>query len=333
MPAVVAVTGAGGFVGRRLARALRQAGVEVRAVVHRASAADGLRRLGCEIREADVRDRAALLHAVQGCRAVIHLVAILRERGALTFEAVNRQGTAHAVEAAARAGAERFIHLSALGASPDGPRYLRSKWQGEEAVRAAAIPWVIFRPSILLGPGGGAARQFADVVRFGLWYPLAGGRLRPLAALGAAALPVVPVLGHGRYRSAPVALDDVIPAIVAALQRDDALGGTFEIPGPEVVSYDELLRRVARVLGLRRVLWHLPPPAVEVVLRLSAYLPSPPITRDEYEALVVDNVGDAGPAVALFGLRRRSLDQALREALAPGEENTSTGTSSPGRMV
>lgn len=323
MAAPVAVTGAGGFVGRRLVGRLRSAGAPVRALVHSAHDVEGLSALGCEVRRVDVRDRDALAAAFAGCRAVVHLVAVIRERRGFTFDGVNRQGAANAVAAAAASGAGRFVHLSALGASPTAPRYLRSKWEGEEAVRAGGLPAVIFRPSILLGPGGGAAVQFADVVRYGLWYPLAGRRLgRPLAAIAAAATPVVPVLGDGRYTSMPVALDDLLPAVVDSLERDDVLGRTFEIAGPEVLTYNELVRRVARVLGLRRLLWHIPEWAARGLLRFFALLPEPPITRDEYESLLIDNVGDPGPAVRAFGLRLRPVEQALREALTSAGEKS-----------
>lgn len=324
MPAPVAVTGAGGFVGSRLVRRLRGAGTAVRAVIRAARDAEPLRALGCEVAVADVTDRAALAAAFSGCRAAVHLAAIIRERDGLTFDAVNHQGAANAAAAAAASGIGRFVHLSALRASPEAPRYLRSKWQGEEAVRRSGLPAVIFRPSVLLGPGGGAAAQFADVVRYGLWYPVVGGRVpgRRLAGTLAALTPFVPVLGDGRYTSMPVALDDVLPAVAAALERDDVLGGTFEIGGPEVLTYDELVRRVAAVLGLRRVLWHLPMPAARVLLRLFALLPDPPITRDEFDALLVDNVCDPAPAVRAFGLRLRPVEQALREALTPSGEKT-----------
>lgn len=324
MNAPIAVTGAGGFVGRRLVRHLRRADAPVRALVHSDRGADALRALGCEVRRADVRDRDALAAAFVGCRAVVHLVAVIRERGGRTFDAVNRQGAANAASAAGASGAQRFIHLSALGASPGAPRYLRSKWEGEEAVRAAGLPAVIFRPSILLGPGGGAAAQFADVVRFGLWYPLAGRRrlLRGLAAAAATVTPVVPVLGDGAYTSMPMALDDLLPAIVSSLERDDVLGQVFDLGGPEVLTYNDLIRRVARVLGVRRLLWHIPQPAARALLALFTLLPEPPITRDEFEALLIDNVCDPGPAVRAFGLRLHPVEQALREALTPAGEKS-----------
>lgn len=316
MAAPIAITGAGGFVASHLIPFLRAEGTPIRAVVHSTGAAAALRAAGCEVAVADVRDRPSLVAAFAGCEAVVHLVAVIRERGGETFDAVNRAGATNAVAAAREAGAARFVHLSALGAAPDAPRYLRSKWAGEEAVRAGGVPYVIFRPSFLFAPGGGAAQQLAEVVRFGLWYPLvllAGGRalFGPLAAL----LPIVPVLGGGRYRSMPLALQDLLPALRQALIRDDVLGQTVEIGGPEALTYDALLRLVARVLGLRRALVHLPMPLARGVVAAFGVLPAPPITRDEAEALFVDNVCDNAPAVRTFGVRLRPAEQALREAL------------------
>lgn len=323
MSAAVAVTGAAGFVGSHLVRRLRDAGVSVRGVIRSPNDAERLQRLGCEVSIADVRDQDGLTAAFAGCRAVVHLVAVIRERPGQTFEAVNRLGTANVVAAAAIAGVSRLVHMSALGAAPDAPRYPRSKWAGEEAVRRGGVPFVIFRPSILLGSGGGAAAQFADIVRFGLWYPMLSGDrriARRIFGTLATLVPVVPVLGDGQYKSMPVALDDVLPAISAAIDKHDVLGQTYEIGGPEVLTYDELVGRVARVLGLRRVLLHLPEPLARRLVAAFAVLPNPPITRDEAEALFVDNVCDPAPAVRAFGLRLRPVEQALREALTPSGE-------------
>jgi len=309
-------------VASHLIPLLRGEGFPVRGVVRSTRDAPRLRELGCEIAVADVRSRASLVEAFAGCSAVIHLVAIIRERGGQTFDAINHAGAANAVAAAREAGAARFLHMSALGAAPGAPRYLRSKWAGEEEVRRSGMPFVIFRPSFLLGSGGGAAAQFAQVVRFGPWYPFAllfGGR--PLFAALAALTPVVLVLGSGKYRSMPVALADVLAVMRQALDRHDIIGRAFEIGGPEALTYDELIIRVARVLGVRRWLLHLPDPAARAVTTMFAVLPNPPITRDEAESLFIDTLCDATEVIRTFGLRMRPVDLALREALGrPGEK-------------
>jgi len=319
----IAVTGAAGFVGSRLVRFLRGDGLPVRAVVRSTRDAGTLRALGCEVVLGDVRDRASLAQAFAGCSAVVHLVAIIRERGEQTLDAVNRLGAANAVAAAHSGGLTRFVHMSTLGAAPDAPRYLRSRWAGEQEVLRGGVPWVIFRPSFLLGPGGGAAAQFADVARFGPWYPfvlLLGGR-RLFGRL-AALLPIIPVFGSGQYRSMPVALDDVLPAVRQALDRDDVLGQIHEIGGPEVLTYDALMQTVTRVLGLRRALVHVPDPVARAILTVFSLLPNPPITRDEAASLLLDNVCRGEPALRTFGLTLRPVEQALREALSGSEEKT-----------
>ncbi len=314
----VAVTGAGGFVGNRLVRHLHTHGHAVRGVVRSTRDARALRDAGCEVAIADVRDAASLREAFAGARAVIHLVAILREHGEETFDAVNHAGAANAASAARGAGVDRFIHLSVLGAGPQATRYLRSKWMGEEAVRSAGVPSVIFRASLLIGPGGGAAAQFAEVVRFGPWYPLVlllGGKA--FFAGVASLTPLVPVLGSGRYRSMPVALDDVLPAVLQALDRPDVLGQRFEIGGPQVLTYNEIMDTTARVLGLRRWPVHLPAWASRMFVRAFALLPNPPITEDERQALFTDNLCDNAPALHTFDLRLRPFEVAMREALEP----------------
>lgn len=315
-PRPVAVTGAGGFVGRRLIRHLRKLGHPVRGIVRSPRDVDALRASGYEAARADVRDPASLRTAFAGVRAVVHLAAILREHGDETFDAVNHIGAGNVAAAAREAGVDRVVHLSVVGAHPQARRYARSKWMGEQAVRSSGVPAVIFRSSILIGPGGGAAAQFADVVRFGPWYPLVlqfGGRglFGPLASLA----PLAPVLGSGAYRLMPVALDDVLPALVVSVDRADLEGQIFEIGGPQVLTYNEIVDTTAHLLGLRRRRLHLPPWAVRAVVRAFSILPNPPITDDEAQALFDENLCDNSAAVQAFNLQLRPFDAAMREAI------------------
>lgn len=312
----MAVTGAGGFVGRHLIRHLRDQGHPVRGVVRSPRDLGVLRAAGCEAVRADVRDPAALRTAFAGARAVVHLVAILRERRDETFDGVNHVGAGNVAAAARESGVDRVVHLSVVGAHPQATRYLRSKWMGEQAVRSSGVETVIFRSSILIGSGGGAAAQFADVVRYGLWYPLVlqfGGR--PLFGALASLTPLLPVLGSGAYRLMPVALDDVLPALVVSVDRPDLGGRTFEIGGPQVLTYNEILETTARVLGLRRRRLHLPSWAVRAVVRAFSVLPNPPITDDEAQALFEENLCDSAAAVQAFDLQLRPFEAAMREAI------------------
>src|SRR2546430_5247685 len=184
----VAVTGAAGFIGSHLVRMLRGEGIDVRAVVRPGTKKNlrmaAIQGLGCTLAYADVGDVGALERAFDGCAAVVHLVAIIRERVGATFDLVNRRGAAEVAAAARVSGVKRIVHLSALGAGPEAPRYLQSKWAGEEAIRHSGVPSVIVRPSFVIGPGGGAPPPFAPLVRLGARYPphLPGAPARPPAA-------------------------------------------------------------------------------------------------------------------------------------------------------
>jgi len=315
---LVAVTGANGFVGSHVVSALRTAGFPVRALVRKTAAAARLRAQGCEVVLADIRDRRSLAEAFAGCRAVVPLVAVIRERGGVTFDAINRGGTADVVAAAAGSGITRLVHFSALGAGPSAPRYLRSKWDGEEAVRGGPVPYVVFRPSFIIGAGGGVAAQLADLVRLGPWYPIKQltGWEGPLAR-AAAVTPVIPVMGSGRYRSMPVHVADLMTAVTAAVVREDVLGRAYEIGGPQVVTFDDLLEAVGMSLRVRRWRWPLPLPLARAMVAAMRILPNPPITRDELDALLLDNVCDNTEVMRTFGLSLTTLPDALRTALTP----------------
>ena len=243
-------------------------------------------------------------------------MAIIRERVGATFDLVNRRGAAEVAAAAKVSGVQRIVHLSALGAGPEAPRYLQSKWMGEEAIRRSGVPSVIIRPSFVIGPGGGAAIQFAAVVRLGPWYPLylLGVPARPLEVLAVLA-PIVPVLGSGQYRSMPLDVRDLLAVVGQALRRDDVLGEVYELGGPHALTYDGLLDDVMAVLGLRRWKVHMPMSLARALVREFRYLPNPPITQDEFEALLVDNVCDNTKAVRTFGLTLKPFRDAMRYAL------------------
>lgn len=313
---VVAVTGASGFVGSLLTRALAGAGWTVRAIVTSAVAADRLRALGHQVALGDVRDRRSLDAGLAGCRAAVHLVAILRESASETYDGINRQGAVNVANAVMTAGVDRLIHFSALGAGPSATRYLRSKWAGEQEVRDSGVRQVIFRPSFIMGPGGGAAEQFAQAVRFGPWYPLRLmlGRDRVLAAF-ANLMPVIPILGSGQTRFMPIDHRDLFTAVLQALERDDILGQTFELGGPDAVSYDQIMDSVTEVLRLRRWKLHIPCGVASIIVRIFRLLPNPPITPDEFETLLVDNVCDNTNAVQTFRLSLRPFAVSLRDAL------------------
>ena len=176
---MILVTGATGFIGRRIVTRLVERGEEVRRLVRpvpnpRASGLPAVHFV-----TGDVTDRDSLRAACEGVDMVVHTVAVIREKGRTTFEAVNVQGTRNVVEAAEQAGVRKIVHLSAIGAAPD-PQYpyLRSKWEGEEAVVNSKLRHVVMRPSLVFGPGDEFINALAATIRVGPVVRLSGRGMR-----------------------------------------------------------------------------------------------------------------------------------------------------------
>jgi uncharacterized protein YbjT (DUF2867 family) len=290
----VFVTGATGFVGRHVIHALRAEGYTVRCLVRRGSERDLQGLEAIERVEGDVLVRRGLEQDISGCEAVIHLVGIIREHAAsgVTFERVHVEGTRNVLDAAVAAGARRYLHMSALGTRANArARYHQTKWAAEEAVRASGLPWTILRPSIIYGRGDGFVTMLAGMIN---------------------RMPVLPVIGSGRQRLQPVAVEHVAEAFTRALTLPATEKQTYEVAGPDAVSMLTLLDLIADVLGrgrLRKV--HVPLGLVRPVTRLLSPLPGYPLTPDQLLMLEEDNVGDARAFHATFGLDPQPLRSGL----------------------
>ncbi len=296
----VLVTGGTGFVGRAVLAALAETPHRARILVRHPDsprARDLAGRWRVEIAAGDVLDPASLRAAMSGCEAVIHLVGIISEVGRNTFENAHTRATQNVVEAARTTGVTRLVHMSALGTRPGAvSRYHQTKWAAEEAVRASGLAWTIFRPSLIYGPGDQFTTLFARLAR---WSP------------------VLPVMGPGRARLQPVAVEAVARACVRALTEPAAVGRTFDLCGPERLTFNEVLDTILAVTGRRRVKLHLPLPLARLVARgLELIFPrllgrAAPFNRDQLLMLQEDNVGDPAPARALFDLPVESFRTGL----------------------
>lgn len=282
------ITGGTGFVGSALLTALGDR--PLRLLVRDIDEHGAQESQQIEVVEGDVTNAGSLRETMNGCSTVIHLVAIIEESGNRSFDQVIRQGTENVINEARSAGVRRFIQMSALGAAnlPDFP-YHQSKWRAEEAVRASGLDWTIFRPSIIFGPGDGFITTLAGVVR---------------------TFPIMPVVGDGRSRFQPVAVEDIAASFLSVLDDPATIGEIFELGGPDVVTYEQLLQLIAHHLGKSRRALHIPVPLMRAVVTMSQPLPKrlrPPVTRDQLKMLALDNATANSATERLIGHPPRAL--------------------------
>jgi NADH dehydrogenase len=294
---LILLTGGTGFVGGHVVHALRAAQNDVRVLVRDRRKATRLEAWGATLAEGDVTDPASLGRAVEGCDTVLHLVAIRQGREE-RFQRVMVDGTRDLLAAASPAGVRRFVHMSALGTSEqtkDLVPYYRAKWETEQLVRESGIPYVIFRPSFVFGNDGGILPTFVKLIRLA---------------------PVTPIIGTGRQRIQPIWVDDVADYFVRSVDLDPVIGRTFELGGPDVVTWNEFWERLKRVRRSRRPNVHVPVRLMRLNALVIERLPGDiPLTNDLLTMLEHgDNVVSDTTAVDMFGLRLVPLDEQLRRA-------------------
>ncbi len=284
---VITVFGGSGFIGRYLVQRLARRGWVIRVAVRRPDAALFLKPFG-DVGQvtpiaASLRHQGSVQAAVAGADAVVNLVGILYQRGNQRFDAIHAEGARAVAEAAAAAGARRLVQMSALGADPASPAdYARSKAAGEAAAAAAFPGATLVRPSVVFGPADGFFNRFAAMARFS---------------------PVLPLIGGGTTRFQPVYVGDVAEAMARMLDDDGTRGRSYELGGPQVYSFKELLELTLAAIGRRRLLLPLPFWAASLQAALLELLPTPPLTRDQLRLLRRDNVVTQGaPGLAELGI-------------------------------
>jgi uncharacterized protein YbjT (DUF2867 family) len=295
---VILVTGGSGFVGGHVVHELRGRELPVRCLVRDPRKASRLAAWGCELVQGDMTDPAALRRAVEGADAVVHLVAI-RQGREQEFRRVMVEGTRDLLGAARDAGVGRFVHMSALGTSEQTKSlvpYYGAKWDTEELVRGAGIPYVVFRPSFVFARDGGILPTFVRLARLS---------------------PVTPITGNGRQRIQPIWADDLAAYFGDAVTRDDVTGNVYELGGPDAVTWNEFWSRLKRTLGQRRPSVHVPLAFMRANALVTERLPGNiPLTRDLLKMLAYgDNVVSNDDAVRTFQLALVPLDDQLRRAV------------------
>jgi len=272
---MIVITGSSGYLGSHITRRLAQLGQAVRALVRnrtRAEREGRLAGLGVEWTEADVTNPETLPGALVGATSIIHNVAIAIEKGELTYESVNYQGTVNVVQAAQAVGVRRFINICQLGADSQLPyRFLASKGKAQDYVAASGLDWTAFRPSVIWGPEDEFANTFA--------------RLAPITPL------IFPIIGDENATFQPIWIEDVVTCVVKALQDPSTVGQDYEIGGPEELTLEEIERRTLEAIDVKRWMVRFPMPLLRVIVSLMQMVfPSPPVNRNLLELLKIKNV-------------------------------------------
>ena len=314
---LVTVFGGSGGIGRQVVKLLAHRGDQVRVAVRNPQAAQFLKPMGDVGQitpvQANVRNAESVRSAIAGADSVINLVGILNEGGAQRFQTVQAQGAALIAQAAAEAGVKSLAHVSAIGASATSPSaYARSKAAGEDAIREAFPAGRIFRPSVVFGPHDDFFNRFAAMAQLPLPLPVFGCGLPRLTADG------IKIHGDGGTKFQPVYVGDVADAILAALADPASEGKLYELGGPTVYSFCDLMRLVLQATRRWRPLVPVPFEAASLLAFFAEFLPKPPLTRDQVKLLKIDNIvsGDH-PTLSDLGINPTAAELILPQMLEP----------------
>jgi uncharacterized protein YbjT (DUF2867 family) len=299
MQNLVTVFGGSGFIGAQAVRQLAKAGWRIRVAVRQPNLAYAMRLHGdvgqIDVVQANIRNEPSVRRALEGATAALNLVGVMQDKGRQGFQAVHAMGARNVAAAARAEGVVRMVQMSALGADLHSPsRYARTKAEGEVAVREIYPDAVIVRPSIVFGPGDSFFNRFALMAQLS---------------------PVLPLIGGGTTRFQPVFVGDVARALTLAVSAAETAGQTYELGGPAVFSFRELMQLMLAEIDRRRILLPIPFAAAGLLGALGDFasvLVTPPITADQVTLLRADNVVSGGyPGLAELGIVPTTLEAVL----------------------
>ncbi len=297
----VAIFGGSGFVGSFLVDALIAAGHEPSLMVRLGSESKVKQAERCRLVAGNLSSTTAIDATLQNCDAVIYSVGILKEspKQGITFEELQYNGVMRVAESAKTRGISRFLLMSANGAKSPGTPYQETKFRAEEHVRTSGFDVTIFRPSVIFGEPRGrmeiGTQLYAEMIS------------PPIPAVGF-------FTGWRPYRGAvamsPVHVEDVAQAFLTALRESSTIGKTYVLGGPEVLSWAEMLRRIARTVGRKK--WILPMPIgiMKLAAALLDWLPFFPVTRDQLTMLAEGNTADPAALAQLIGRQPKAFNEA-----------------------
>ncbi len=296
---MILVTGGTGFVGRNIVRLLVEKGQQVRCLVRESSPRDVLDGMDVEFCAGDILVPDTLKEAFNGIDTVIHLVGIIKEIKGATFERIHTEGTKNILDASKNAEIKKYIHMSALGTRPDGiSRYHKTKWQAEEAVRNSGLKYVILRPPIICGADDEFVNMFAKMIKQTFITR------------------IIPVIGKGKSRMQPIYVGDVAHCFYEAAVNDNISDKTYEIGGPDAISFNEILDTIMKVMQKNRFKMHLPVAMFKPLAFLMEKTSSnPPLCRDQLIMLREDNVCDITEMKRDFKIQPKPFEDTIRTYL------------------
>ncbi|MBM08189.1 MAG: complex I NDUFA9 subunit family protein [Magnetovibrio sp.] len=292
---VISVFGGTGFVGRNLVNRLAISGAEIRVAARNFEVASLLKTSGDVGQivpiQTDVTDIAQVANAVDGASEVINLAGILYPSGQQTFKSVHIEAARNVAQASAAAGVKRLVHISALGADLNSPsEYATSKAMGEKAVLENFKEAVIFRPSVIFGAEDSFFNTFASLMRFMPFMPVFGAPAIPNFSFDRQGGGLINFFGNGGCRFQPVFVCDITKAIIQALESIESMGLIYELGGPRIYSFKEIIELIYTVTGRKRVLIPIPYSVASVQAMFLQKLPKPLLTVDQVKLMQVDNI-------------------------------------------
>ncbi len=279
----IAIIGGTGFVGAYLVDAFLAAGHAVRTLL-RPGSESKLHRASVQTVAGDLASPEALRKTLEGCDAVVYNVGLLREfpRRGVTFEQTQYQGVVDTIAAAKDAGVSRLLLMSAIGVKDPGTKYQSTKRRAELYALASGLDVTVLRPSVIFGDPRGTM-EFATQLHRDMVHP------------------PIPAADFAGVRMSPVHVNDVADAFVAALNDPNAIGSTYELAGPEILSWKEMIGRIAAAAGKKKMFLPMPLWVMRIGATLFDWLPFYPVTRDQLTMLEEGNTASSEPLESLIG--------------------------------
>ncbi|MFA4829120.1 MAG: complex I NDUFA9 subunit family protein [Thermodesulfovibrionales bacterium] len=289
---MIFIAGASGFIGGHLVDALLKEGCKLRCLARSEKAQRDFKEKGIEVISGDITEPETLEGALNDIDFVVHLVGIMEEKGGVTFEKVHVEGTKNLVNEAKKSGGKHFFYQSALGADKGSwSGYLKTKAEAEEIVKASGIPYTIFRPSLIIGQWDGFTKKLMDLIKMS---------------------PVIPIPGDGKSKFQPVYINDWVKCMLKVIASPESFRGTFEIGGPQQLTYNEIVRTLADAMKVKKTIVHVPMGLMKFgALLAEKTIPLLPVTSDQLRLLEAGNICDVTSVEKSFGFKPMKYRKAL----------------------